>query len=247
MKPWFVAAYASALGAHAGGTIFEAPRVLELLGQSAALGAILAAVAYASGRALEPHGSHADAAAAHETSLRSLHGASNLLFLCVGLTGTMILVNHNLVRAFAISAAVALVRFRVKLDSKSANATLLFGVLAGVACGLEETQLAWILVVVHIVLAGLLVAIVRVHARLRGTTSGSLDQGATGAIARGDGGAAPLRPSSLEARVASRGRMSHARPAISRAAAASPHRRPRTQELPAHAHSGDRISSAHRS
>ncbi len=88
-------------------------------------------------------------------------GASNLLFLCVGLTGLMLLVNDNLARAFAIAAAIALVRFRVKLDQKSINASLLFAILAGMACGLDAIELAWTSTGIYIALFALLLLFVQ--------------------------------------------------------------------------------------
>jgi hypothetical protein len=72
-------------------------------------------------------------------------GCANILFLCVGMTGVMILVNNNLARAFAIGAALALVRFRVSLEDKSMGANLLFGIIAGISCGLNEMPVAYIL------------------------------------------------------------------------------------------------------
>ncbi len=59
--------------------------------------------------------------------------------------------------AFAIVAALALMRFRVKLDSKSLSASVLFGVLAGMACGLQEVALAWIMTGFYVVLLAALV------------------------------------------------------------------------------------------
>jgi hypothetical protein len=70
-------------------------------------------------------------------------GASNLLFMCVGLTGVMLLVNNNLARAFAIGAALSLSRFRVKISKKSTGTHLMFGIIAGIACGLDQVALAW--------------------------------------------------------------------------------------------------------
>ena len=83
-------------------------------------------------------------------------GSSNLLFLCVGLTGVMLLVNNSLARAFAIAAALSLTRFRIKLDQKSINASLLFAILAGMACGLAQVRLAWMATGIYL---GLLIAI----------------------------------------------------------------------------------------
>jgi hypothetical protein len=92
-------------------------------------------------------------------------GSANLLFLCVGLTSIMLMVNYNLVRAFAIVAAIALVRFRIKLDQKSLNSTLLFGILAGMACGLGEVALAWLVVGVYVLLLGLVLLVVAALSR----------------------------------------------------------------------------------
>ncbi len=96
-----------------------------------------------------------------DETLQQFLGASNLLFLCVGLTGLMLLVNDNLARAFAIAAAIALVRFRVKLDQKSINASLLFAILAGMACGLNSIELAWTATGIYIALFALLLLIVQ--------------------------------------------------------------------------------------
>jgi hypothetical protein len=79
-------------------------------------------------------------------------GSANTLFLCVGLTGVMLLINNNLIRAFAIVAAIALVRFRVPLTQRSLNSSLLFGILAGMACGVQELTLAWTITGIYIVL-----------------------------------------------------------------------------------------------
>jgi hypothetical protein len=77
----------------------------------------------------------------------------------------MILVNNNMVRAFAIGAAIALVRFRIKLDGKSANASLLFAILAGIACGLSELSLAWTLLATYVLLVGIVAVVTRVMIR----------------------------------------------------------------------------------
>ena len=95
------------------------------------------------------------------SNLEIFLGASNLLFLCVGLTGVMLLVNNNLARAFAIAAALALTRFRIKLDQKSVNASLLFAILIGMACGLGEQRLAWMATGIYIVLFIILFIVVR--------------------------------------------------------------------------------------
>ncbi|MBF0363270.1 MAG: hypothetical protein HQK49_19765 [Oligoflexia bacterium] len=81
-----------------------------------------------------------------------LLGSANILFLCVGLTAVMILVNNNLARAFAIGAALAITRFRVKVGPKILASNLLFGVIVGVAIGLSEITLAWLLTIIYIFL-----------------------------------------------------------------------------------------------
>ena len=89
-------------------------------------------------------------------------GSSNLLFLCVGLTGIMLLVNNNLVRAFAIISAIALIRFRVNMNQKNLTSSLLFAVMAGMACGVKEIQLAWTFIGVYVILITSVWAISRI-------------------------------------------------------------------------------------
>lgn len=69
--------------------------------------------------------------------------SANVLFLCFGMTGVMLLVNNNLARAFAIGAAIALVRFRIKVDSKTLSMALFYGVLTGMACGVNQVVIAY--------------------------------------------------------------------------------------------------------
>jgi hypothetical protein len=69
--------------------------------------------------------------------------AMMVLYLCFGMTGVMILVNNNIARAFAIGAAISLVRFRVKLDQPGFSAGLFFSVLTGMACGVDQIPTAW--------------------------------------------------------------------------------------------------------
>lgn len=81
-----------------------------------------------------------------------LFNSSNVLYLCVGMTSVMLLVNNNLARAFAIGAAIALVRFRIKMDSKNFAMCLFYGVIIGMAVGVEQVVLAYALTVVFGVL-----------------------------------------------------------------------------------------------
>lgn len=74
-----------------------------------------------------------------------LLGAANQFFLCIGLSATMLLVQENLVRTIAIMAALSLLRFRVKIDRKGTGVTLIFSLLGGMAAGLQEFQMAWVI------------------------------------------------------------------------------------------------------
>jgi len=88
-------------------------------------------------------------------------GSFNLLLLCVGLTGVMILISNSIVRAFAIVAALALVRFRVKLDQKSLSASVLFAVLGGMSCGLTEVKLGWLMTAVYALISLALIVLMK--------------------------------------------------------------------------------------
>lgn len=82
-----------------------------------------------------------------------LLGNSNIFYLCVGLTAIMILVNNNLARAFSIGAAIALIRFRVKVGRKNDISSILFGIVIGIACGLNDIILAWGIFLIYAVFA----------------------------------------------------------------------------------------------
>ena len=88
-------------------------------------------------------------------------GCSNVLFLCFGMTGIMILVNNNLARAFAIGAAIAVVRFRVKFDSHGFAKSLFFGVLVGMACGVGQLETAWLLTFAFVLLQAIVLFLVK--------------------------------------------------------------------------------------
>jgi len=73
----------------------------------------------------------------------------NILYLSIALTSVMILVNNNLARALSIGAAIALIRFRIKLGDKQKNSPILFGVVTGVACGLNEVVMAYTVTMIY--------------------------------------------------------------------------------------------------
>jgi hypothetical protein len=93
---------------------------------------------------------------------KDIIGSMNLMFLTVGLSGLMILINNSVLRAFAIVAAIAVVRFRVKLDSKALGSAMIFAILAGMACGVRELALAYVSVGVFLLLVGILLILVKV-------------------------------------------------------------------------------------
>lgn len=72
--------------------------------------------------------------------------SANVLFICFGMTGMMLLVNNNIARAFAIAAAIALVRFKIKVDSKIMSMSMFYGVLTGMACGVGHPYIGYALV-----------------------------------------------------------------------------------------------------
>ena len=110
-----------------------------LLGHTFLIGAFLCLITYFSNRHLLK-----DPKEASEEKINLILGTMNILYLCMGLSCVMILVNNNLARAFAIGAAIALVRFRIKLGKSSANSNILFSIVCGIACGLNELPLAWL-------------------------------------------------------------------------------------------------------
>ncbi len=87
-------------------------------------------------------------------------GAGNYLFLTIGMTVVMVLVNNNLARAFAIGAAISLVRLRIKVDGKGQGTTLLMAVLVGMACGVDKIIMAWCLMLTYAVLQTIIVSYV---------------------------------------------------------------------------------------
>lgn len=148
------------MGTVAGQNMAEAPvlamsfdQIVSIMINSLGVGLVLAAVTYLGTKSIYGRGKGSNSL----DPFALLLGSANLLFLCVGLTGVTLLINNNIVRAFAIVAALALIRFRVKLDQKSMSASVLFGVMAGMACGLQEMLLAWIMTGFYVVLLAALI------------------------------------------------------------------------------------------
>ena len=142
---------------------FTLKMILFIFANSLAVGIILAFITYFSTALNIEKGSNAGL-----LRQKLILGSANILFLCTGLTGLIILVNNNLARAFAIGAAMALVRFRSKLSQKSLGANFLFGIIAGIACGLNELTVAWVVTGMYFILQLFLLLIVWINRKLSG-------------------------------------------------------------------------------
>jgi hypothetical protein len=143
MKNEFLATLGSAVGVS-----YKLQELFFLLGNSILLGIVLLLVSYKTANTSKGH--NVDALTPKEKAQLIL-GCSNVMFLCIGLTAVMILVNNNLARAFSIGAAIALVRFRIKIGQKSGISSILFSIIVGIACGLNEISLAWLLTIIYLI------------------------------------------------------------------------------------------------
>lgn len=138
--------------------------LFEMLSHSIVLGIILVLANYFGSQVIDNLLRELTPEKQAKATIRDIVGSSNLLFLCAGLTGIMLLINNSVFRAFAIVSAIALIKFRVKIDNKGLNGSLLFAVLSGMACGVQELLIAWIVVGFYIMLvAGLIMVIKYFH------------------------------------------------------------------------------------
>jgi hypothetical protein len=146
----------------------DARATLVLLGHSVALGLVLMLITWWASRQVHSRAlPAAPGAAADEKALSptdQVLSAANVMYLCFGMAGVMILVNNNLARAFAIGAAIALVRFRVKVDSKGPAMALFYGVLAGMACGVDRVAIGWGIAAVFALMQGVVLGLLGVLA-----------------------------------------------------------------------------------
>lgn len=94
-----------------------------------------------------------------------IFSAANVLYLCFGMSGMMLIVNNNIARAFAIAAAIALVRFRIKVNSKILSMALFYGVLTGMACGVGHAYIGYVLVIFFGILQLLVLTAARIAQR----------------------------------------------------------------------------------
>jgi hypothetical protein len=119
-------------------------QVFESLANSVILGVILMLITlWATNRVAKLSPADSKQAKKLGGSHAILMSASNVLYLCFGMTGVMLLVNNNLARAFAIGAAIALIRFRIVIDSTCLGMALFYAVLNGVACGVDQPLVGW--------------------------------------------------------------------------------------------------------
>jgi len=130
--------------------------MLELIFHSIVVGVILMVVnAYAQwiigdryeAESTDPESTDAAIAASrsvnHSPAGQLILTSANVLFLSMGMCGIMLLVSNNLARAFAIGAAISLIRFRVKISKNSLAMSLFFGVLVGMATGVQQVRVAY--------------------------------------------------------------------------------------------------------
>ena len=132
-----------------------------LLLNSILLGVILTTLTYLSNAPLPPKNGDERKKKDIKKQIKVLIGSTNILFLCVGLTGVMVLVNNNLARALAIGATLGLVRFKIALGSKMIGSNMLFGIIAGIACGLNELFVAWAVTGVYALIQIAILVVIR--------------------------------------------------------------------------------------
>jgi hypothetical protein len=118
------------------------------MGHSALLGAALMLITvWASYQTVAPAASTAVVPGEEPDSPAELVlSSANVMFICFGMTAVMQLVNNNLARAFTIGAAIALIRFKIKMNSKAVNMGLFYGSVVGMACGVDQAVLGYVAV-----------------------------------------------------------------------------------------------------
>jgi hypothetical protein len=120
---------------------------VEHLGHSVAIGVLLMAVTLLTSWPIAREEAEDERSSLSDLTLES----GNLVFLCAGITGVMVLVNNDIARAFAIGAAIALVRFRVRMEKSTASGYF-FSLIAGMACGVDALAIGWVLAATYSIL-----------------------------------------------------------------------------------------------
>jgi len=118
---------------------YNLQELLLILAHSFVIGSLLCLITYFTNRHLLKNAKEPS-----EEKVELILGTVNILYLCTGMTSVMVLVNNNIARAFAIGAAIALIRIRIKLAKNMSNSNVLFSIVCGIACGLNEMGLAWL-------------------------------------------------------------------------------------------------------
>jgi hypothetical protein len=130
-------------------------RAVILLGHSATIGAVLAITTACVTLALKAKSSKS------QQPSDLIMASANVMFLAFGMTGVMMVVNNNIARAFAIGAAMALIRFRIKVDTKTVNMGLFYGVLTGMAVGIDQVPIAYAISFFFAIVQSILVTVGR--------------------------------------------------------------------------------------
>lgn len=142
---------------------FTTETVLYYMGHSVLLGVILGLITFAKLSMLKKKRSVlGEPMSELDQMINLISDCSTIVFLCVGLSGVMILVNNNLARAFAVAAGIALVRMRINVNKEHSGTNLLFGVISGIACGLGELNVAWASTFIYLLLQSALLTAVAV-------------------------------------------------------------------------------------
>lgn len=154
--------------------------LIAILTLSAILGAAIAITNFFAGRALNPKVKRSEGCP--KERLKAIVASTNMLFFCVALTGVLLILDNSLMRAFIVVAAIAIVSFRVPIDSKGINSSILFAMLVGVSLGVREVTFALSMVVVYILLVNIIFAIAWVTKKFGLDSNTSLTETPTGAL-----------------------------------------------------------------
>lgn len=102
-----------------------------------------------------------------ETPAQLIQHSAHVLFMCLAICCLILLVENNLARAFTLGAAIALIRFKTKLEEKTSSTALLFGIICGMSAGVGIPRVGWMLAALYGLIQLTLVGIVQFFERLR--------------------------------------------------------------------------------
>lgn len=113
--------------------------IVSVIAHTVAAGVVIGSFAYVLDYVLSKKSNNTE-----QDPVQRLINACNLLLVCVGVGGMMLLIEQSLIRAVVLFAAIAVVRFRVRVSEKSLGSSFFFAVIAGMAGGLGEFNLTWL-------------------------------------------------------------------------------------------------------